>query len=108
MLGYLPAVSLVTQTSIRHWAPAAIVPLVRVITPVPVTAVRVAPVPQLVTFGPCELLITTPAGRLSVSEKFVRAVSAGARIFILNLELPPTSIVEGLKDLSAVIPEPTA
>jgi hypothetical protein len=53
------------------------------------------------------LLITTPAGRLSVSEKFVNEVSVGARIFILNLELPPASIVDGLNALLDRIPDPT-
>ena len=107
-LRYVPGVSLVTQTSIRHKVPAWTVPPVKVITLVPVTAVRTAPAPQLATLGPCELLMTTPAGRLSVTEKFVKVMSAGAVILILNRELPPTSMVEGLKLLLASMPVPAA
>jgi hypothetical protein len=48
-----------------------------------------------------ELLTATPEGRLSVTEKFVRFVSLGAKISILNLELPPTAIDEGENDFIA-------
>jgi hypothetical protein len=40
-------------------------------------------------------------------EKFVKAVSAGAGMLILNLELPPGEIVEGEKDLFAEILAPS-
>jgi hypothetical protein len=55
--------------------------------------------PQPVSDGGVELLTVTPAGRLSVIEKLVRFVSLGAKMSILNLELPPASIVDGEKDL---------
>ena len=51
------------------------------------------------TVGGVELLTVTPAGRLSVSEKFVRFVSLGAKMSILNRELPPMTTEEGEKDL---------
>jgi hypothetical protein len=47
------------------------------------------------------LLTVIPAGRLSSSEKFVRFVSVGALIMILNLALPPAAMDEGEKDLDA-------
>ena len=72
----------------------------------PVTAVSTAAGPQLLRVAGDELLIVTFGGRLSTMEKFVRAVSAGAGMLILNLELPPGEIVEGEKDLFAEIPAP--
>jgi hypothetical protein len=49
----VPGVVLVTQTSTRHKAPAAIVPLVKVMVFVPSAAVREADGPQPAdTFGP--------------------------------------------------------
>jgi hypothetical protein len=51
-----------------------------------------------VTVGEVELLTVTPAGRLSVIEKLVRFVSLGAKISILNRELPPTAMEEGEND----------
>ena len=89
----VPGVLLVTQTSIRQRAPARMVPPVRDIDVAPVLAVStrggVAPQP-LIAGGvatPAEftLVIVTPNGRLSVMEKFVRFVSAGAKRSILNL-----------------------
>ena len=101
----VPGVLLVTYTSI----PAAIVAFVKVIVFAPVTAVRVANGPQLVDMdGLVELLIVTPGGRLSVTEKFVRSVSWGARIFRRKRELSPALIVLGVKDLFADIPAPVA
>lgn len=58
--------------------------------------------PQPVIAGGVELLIMTPAGRLSVTEKFVKSVSLGAKISILNRELPPVEIVEGENDFIPV------
>jgi hypothetical protein len=55
--------------------------------------------PQSVSAGGVELLTVTPAGKLSVIETFVRFVSLGAKMSILNLGLPPASIVEGENDL---------
>ena len=70
---------------------------------VPVIAVNtsggVAPQPDVV--GGVELLIVTPAGRLSVIEKFVRFVSLGAKMSILNLELPPAGMEEDENDFVA-------
>lgn len=78
-------------------------PFVKEIEVPPVEAVNtsggVAPQPEVV--GSVELLIVTPAGRLSVTEKLVRSVSPGAVISILNLELPPSAIVEGENDFTA-------
>ena len=69
----------------------------------PVVWVNRAEVPQSEeTTAGVELLIVTPVGRLSVIEKFVRSVSLGAVISILNLELPPAGIFEGENDF---IPE---
>jgi hypothetical protein len=48
--------------------------------------------------GEVELLTVTPAGRLSMTEKFVRFVSLGAKKWILNRELPPTVMEEGEND----------
>lgn len=48
------------------------------------------------------MLTITPAGKLSVTAKFVRFVSLGAKKSILNLEFPPTGMLEGKKDF---IPE---
>lgn len=105
----VPGVLLVTQTSTRHRAPAAMVPLVKEMVSVPVTAVSDAEGPHPEdTLGPCELLIVTPAGRISVNEKLVSEVSAGARRLMRNLEFPPASMVLGLKDFPPVIPVPTA
>ena len=105
----VPGVLLVTYTSIRQTTPAAIVAFVKVIVFAPVTAVRVANGPQLVDMdGLVELLIVTPGGRLSVTEKFVRSVSWGARIFRRKRELSPALIVLGVKDLFADIPAPVA
>ena len=56
--------------------------------------------PQPVIAGGVELLIATPAGRLSVTEKFVRFVSFGAKISILNRELPPNAMEEGENDFN--------
>jgi len=61
----------------------------------PVGAFNVAAAPQPVTAGGVELLTVTPAGRGSVTEKFVRFVSLGAKMSILNREFPPTGMLEG-------------
>ena len=58
-------------------------------------------VPQPEELGAVELLIVTPAGKVSVTEKFVRFVSSGALTTILNLEFPPGGIVEGWNDFDA-------
>ena len=85
----VPGVLLVTQTSIRQRVPAAMVAPVRVIKLAPVVAVstRGGVDPQLLTDAGVELVMVTPAGRLSVTEKFVRVVSTGAKRSILNLVL---------------------
>ena len=57
-----------------------------------------AAAPQPVIAGGVELLTVTSVGRLSVTEKFVRLVSLGAKISILNLELLPAAIEEGEND----------
>ena len=105
----VPGVLLVTYTSIRQTTPAAIVAFSKVIVCSPVLVVRVADEPQFVDMdGLVELLIVTPGGRVSETEKFVRSVSWGARILRRKRELPPTSIVLGVKDLFADIPAPVA
>lgn len=63
-------------------------------------------VPQPRTVGGVELLTVIPEGRLSVIEKFVRLVSPGAVMAILNLELPPAVMEAGEKDLLANISLP--
>lgn len=77
--------------------------MVREIEVAPVGALRtsggVAPQPEVE--AAVELLMMTPAGRLSVTEKFVRLVSAGALTVILNLEFPPAGIVDGENDFEA-------
>jgi hypothetical protein len=72
----VPGVLLVTYTSMRQTTPATMVALAKVMVFAPVTAVRVAAGPQFGdTNGLVELLIVTPGGRVSVTEKFVRSVS---------------------------------
>jgi hypothetical protein len=44
------------------------------------------------------LLTVTPAGKLSVTAKFVRFVLLGAKKSILNREFPPAGILEGKND----------
>ena len=56
--------------------------------------------PQPVMAGGVELLTMTPAGKLSVTAKFVRFVLLGAKKSILNREFPPTGILEGENDFS--------
>jgi hypothetical protein len=73
----------------------------------PVTAVKTAEAPQLFWVPGEELLIVTLGGRLSIMEKFVRSVSAGAGMLILNREFSPAEMLEGEKDLFAVNPAPT-
>ena len=83
-------------------------PFVREILVAPVTAVSMAEAPQLgEAVAGDELLTVTLGGRLSVIEKFVRSVSGGAEILILNLEFSPAKIVAGLKDLFPPMPVPT-
>jgi hypothetical protein len=74
---------------------------VREITLVPGSAVNVA-APQPVNVGAGELTIVRPVGSGSVTEKFVRPVLAGAKISILNLELPPEGI-EGFVNVFAPV-----
>ena len=62
--------------------------------------------PQPLVSGGVELLMVKPSGRLSMIEKFVRSVSPGAKISILNLELPPDAILEGENDLIPIISAP--
>ena len=93
-----PSVLLVTYTSILHRWLARISPLVKVTAAAPLGASSTAAAPQPVTVGGVELLTVTPAGRLSVTEKFVRFVSLGAKISILNCELPPMTIEDGEND----------
>lgn len=73
----------------------AMVPLVREKDVAPVTGAKVG-VPQPEVEYAVELLMVTPAGRESVIEKFVNAVSAGARMTILNREFCPSMILVGL------------
>jgi hypothetical protein len=96
-----PSMLPVTYTSILQRCPARIRPLVREMEVAPVGAVKAigGVGPQPVSDGGVELLTVTPAGKLSVTAKFVRSVSLGAKISILNLALPPASIVEGENDL---------
>lgn len=93
-----PSVLLVTYTSILQRWPARISPFVKETVVAPLGALSTAAAPQPVIVGAVELLTVTPAGRLSVTEKFVRFVSLGAKISILNLELLPAAIEEGEND----------
>lgn len=74
----------------------------------PVTAVNTDEPPQLLCVAGVELLMVTSGGRLSIMLKFVRFVSAGAVILILNLEFPPETMVAGKNDLFASTPAPVA
>ena len=58
--------------------------------------------PQPVIAGGVELLIVIPTGKLSLTAKFVRSVSLGAKISILNRALPPMTILEGENDFIPV------
>jgi hypothetical protein len=91
-------VLLVTYTSILQRWLARISPFVKETVVAPLGASSTAAAPQPVTVGEVELLTVTPAGRLSVSEKFVRFVSLGAKISILNRELPAMKMEEGEND----------
>ena len=62
----------------------------------PVGALSTAAAPQPVTAAGVELLTVTPLGSGSVTEKFVKSVSLGAKMSILNLEFPPTGMLDGL------------
>lgn len=73
----------------------------------PVTAVSTDEPPQLLRVAGDELLMVTSGGRLSTTAKFVRFVSAGADILILNLEFSPGAMVAGENDLFAETPAPT-
>ena len=93
---------------IWQFVPAGIVTPDNVMEVAPVTAVSTADeAPQLAWVAGDELLTVTSGGRLSTMEKFVRFVSAGADILILNLEFPPGAMVSGDNDLFAEIPAPT-
>jgi hypothetical protein len=81
-------------------------PFVKETEVAPVTAVKTGDAPQPLVVAGVELLMVTFAGRLSVSVKFVKAVSAGAIMLIRNLELAPGTIDVGLKPLVPVIPAP--
>lgn len=72
----------------------------------PVTAVSTDEPPQLFSVAGDELLMVTSGGRLSTRAKFVRFVSAGADILILNLEFSPGAMVAGENDLFAETPAP--
>jgi len=100
VLVWVPEVLLVTKTSILQRCPAVIKPPERLMEVAPVEAVstRGGVGPQPVITEGDELLTVTPAGKLSVSEKFVRLVSPGAKKSILNRELLPAVIVEGEND----------
>lgn len=56
--------------------------------------------PQPVIAGGVELLTVTPAGKLSVTAKFVRFVALGAKKSILNREFPPAGMLEGKNDFT--------
>lgn len=99
-------VLLVTYTSIRQRKPAGIKPPVSEMEVAPVTAVNTADAPQPVAVAGVELLIVKPAGKGSVTEKFVKSVSVGAKISILNLEFSPAAIVEGVNVLIPVTSGP--
>jgi hypothetical protein len=61
------------------------------------------PLPQFDLAAAVELLIVIPVGKLSVKEKEVSALSAGAVKIIRNRVLPPAVIVVRLKVLDPVI-----
>lgn len=96
----VPGVLLVTHTSRLQVAFAANEFNSRLIEVAPLGAFRVlfpaAPHPAE-NAGGVELLTVTPAGRLSVIEKLVRAVSAGAMIERRRRELPPAGMVALVK-----------
>jgi hypothetical protein len=88
--------------------PAGIVPFVNVMVVAPVSAVNSEDVPQLFVVAGDELLTVTFAGRVSVIEKFVRLVSAGAVMLMRKREFSPARMVAGENDLLADIPAPSA
>lgn len=104
----MPPVLLVTNTSILHRCPARIKPLVSEIVVAPGVGLKTSGgvAPQPVAEGAVELLTVIPAGKLSVIETLVRFVSLGAKISILNLELPPAAIVEGENDFTPLTSVP--
>ena len=111
----VPGVLLVTQTSRVHVDPAGKFGSNRLIEVAPIGAVRVRAAGQPVKVGPDELLTVTPRGRLSVIEKLVRAVSAGAMMERRSREFPPAGIVALVKLLvnltgsglvTVIVPEP--
>ena len=97
---------LVTYTSILQRCPARIKPPVKEMDVAPVGAFNTAEAPQPVTAGGVELLTVTPAGRGSVTAKFVKFVLLGAMISILSLELPPTGMLEGVNVFTPVTSVP--
>jgi hypothetical protein len=103
----IPGVVLVTNTSTTQDAPAANVPLESENDVPPGTAVMTAPAPQFVfVFG--GLAMKTLDGKLSVTPRFVKAVSGGAVMLILSRVVPPAAIVGGLKFLLPRAPVPVA
>lgn len=90
---------LVTVTSILQSCPELIVPPVQEMVVPPAGALSVPPIQFALLVAFVGLLMITPAGRGSMTEKFVRFVSFGAVRSILNLELPPTGILVGKNDL---------
>jgi len=58
-------------------------------------AVNVAEVPQFVNGAAVEFVMVTPGGSSSLTLRFVRSVSLGAVIMILNLESVPAEMEDG-------------
>ena len=76
--------------------------MVREMEVAPVTAVNTAPAPQPLVDAGVELLIVILGGRLSTIEKFVRALSPGAKMSTRSRVLPPGLIVVGENDFIPV------
>ena len=83
------------------------VPFVKVMLVAPVVAVNTAEGPQFAeTVAGAELLMVTPVGRLSTSEKFVSVWSGGAVMVMVRRVFCPCSMIGGLKLFAAPTPVP--
>lgn len=108
VLLYDPCTSEVTLTVIVQEEAGAIVPLLKVMTLPPGSAVSEADVPQPESTGETGSARKTLAGRLSVRNALVSVVEGRLlRIVIVRRLVPPTQIVDGLKLLlteGAIVP----
>jgi len=100
-LALLPEVVAVTFTLIVHEAPAANVPPLKAMLPLPAVAVTVPPHVALKPFGVATII---PAGKVSVNATPVNAALPWIILLIVNVSVlvPFTAIVDGANDLKNV------